>query len=154
MRKPKSWLFTVALGAGFLCCRALAQDKPNSSMNQSLATYDLNRETVLVGTVEDYNPASLTAPLGPHVTLKTNNGSIDVHVGDARLLAANHFNIQAGDTLRIIGEPVAFEKSLQFVARIIQKGTQAIAVRTIRGIPLSYMAPRDGTQSQAKPGVL
>lgn len=154
MRKPRSWLLTWALGTGFFCCGALAQDQPNSSSKQIFAAYDVKRETTLVGTVEAYHPASETPPLGARGTLQTSSGSADVHLGDARLLAANHFNIQTGDTLRIIGETVAFGKSSQYVARIIEKGTQALAVRTIRGLPLSYRAPRDGTQPKAPGGVL
>jgi ABC-type uncharacterized transport system YnjBCD ATPase subunit len=79
---------------------------------------------------------------------------VDVHLGDARLLAANHFTIQNGDSLRIIGENVAYGKGTIFVARIVQKGAQALAVRSVRGIPLSYMAPRNGAAQKPQGGVL
>lgn len=154
MRKHTSWLLTIALGTGVFGTAALAQENPDSAANKTLAAYDVRREATLVGTVQAYNPASQTAPLGPHLTLQTTSGLVDVHLGDARLLAANHFTIQTGDTLRIIGENVAYGKGLQFVARIVQKGTQAIAVRSVRGIPLSYMAPRDGVQAKPQGGVL
>jgi hypothetical protein len=73
---------------------------------------------------------------------------IEVHLGDARLLAANHFSIEIGETLRIVGETLTTGNTTLFVARIVQKGTQALAVRTARGFPIPYVAPRN-TQSAA-----
>jgi hypothetical protein len=64
------------------------------------------------------------------------------------LLAANHFSIETGDTLRIVGETLNTGNTTLFVARILQKGTQALAVRTVRGLPVPYVAPRN-TQSAA-----
>ena len=88
------------------------------------------------------------------LVVHTSNGIVDVHLGDARLLAANHFTIQSGDSLRIIGETVAYGNGTQFVARIVQKGTQVLAVRSVRGIPLTYMAPRNGAQAKSQGGAL
>jgi len=147
-------LLTVGLAAGFLASTTIAQEKTIVNAKAGLAAYDVMRETNLIGTVQAYTPAAQTPPLGTHVTLQTSGGLVDVHLGDARLLAANHFTIQNGDILRIVGENVSFGKGTQFVARIVQKGTQALAVRSVRGIPLSYMAPRDGTGNRAQGGVL
>jgi hypothetical protein len=71
-----------------------------------------------------------------------------VHLGDPRLLAASHFSIETGDTLRIVGETLNTENNTLFVARILQKGTQTLAVRTARGLPVPYVPPRN-TQSAA-----
>lgn len=154
MPKQTIWLLTMALGTGIFCHAALAQNKPGASANDTLAAYDVSREVTLIGMVQTYTAASQTPPLGPHVTLQTPSGLCDVHLGDARLLAANHFSIQPGDTLRIIGEYLAYGKGTQFVARIVQKGTQALVVRSVRGIPLSYMAPRGGVPSKTQGGIL
>jgi hypothetical protein len=154
MRMRKKCLLTIGLAAGFLAGAAIGQEKTSANARAGLAAYDVKRETNLIGTVQAYTTAAQTPPLGAHVTLLTSGGLVDVHLGDARLLAANHFNIQSGDTLRIIGESVAYGKATQFVARIVQKGTQTLAVRSIRGIPLSYMAPRDGARDKAQEGAL
>jgi hypothetical protein len=116
--------------------------------------YDLKREGTLVGTVITYTESSTTPPLGAHVTLQTTGGVVDVHLGDARLLTANHFNIQAGDTLRIIGENVASGSAAPFLARIVQNGTQALAVRSERGIPVRHVAPKNSAASKLQGGVL
>jgi hypothetical protein len=156
MRLRIHWLFTLAAVTAFLCSPALAQQKANvvTDTQSRLASYDVSREVTLVGTVQVYMPVAQTPPLGAHVTLLTSSGVVDVHLGDARLLAANHFSIQSGDTLRVIGEYVAYGKGTQFDARIVQNGTHALAVRSVRGIPLSYMAPRNSAQAKSQGGVL
>src|SRR5271154_2387330 len=104
--------------------------------------YDSAREVTLVGTVASYQSSVDKPPFGAHLTLNTSAGPIDVHLGDARFLNANHFQIQTGDSVRIIGENVAYVGGTQFLARVIQKGTQALVLRSVRGTPLSYAAPR------------
>ena len=141
-------LSLVLLSLGFFGGAVLAQE-PATVTSRPAAGYDLQREGTVVGTVVSYTQASTTPPLGAHVILKTSSGNLDVHLGDPRLLQANHFNIQAGDTLRIVGESVNFGKGTQFVARIVQDGTQAVQVRSIRGIPLSYAAPRNESSNSS-----
>lgn len=116
--------------------------------------YSLKRETTLVGTVQAYTQTSQTPPLGAHLVLQTPIGVIDVHLGDPKFLAANHFSVQPGDTLRVVGETVAYGTGTQFIARIVQKGAQALTVRSVRGIPLSYAAPRTDANSKPQGGAL
>lgn len=155
MRFHRTSLLTSALIVALLARASFAQQKSPSTPNP-FGEYDVRRECTLVGTVLAYSSDSPNPSAGRHAGLQTPNGDIvDVHLGDARFLAANHFVIQPGDTLRIIGELVAHGSGTQFVARIIQKGTQALAVRTTRGFPLSYVAPRgENSQSQSRGGVL
>jgi len=126
----------------------------NPQASRAAITYDPAREVSLIGTVQSFTPASQTPPLGAHLLLQTTKGPVDVHLGDARLLAASQFTIRPGDTLRIIGEELSYANGTQFFARILQKGTQVLAVRSPRGIPLSYARPRDHSalpQAEGKP---
>jgi len=150
MRKMSLW---IVVGIALFCCTALGQEKTAQTPVRS-SGYDLKREGTLVGTVITYTESSTTAPLGAHVTLQTTGGVVDVHLGNARLLTANHFSIQAGDTLRIIGENVAFGSAAPFLARIVQKGTQALAVRSERGIPVRYVAQKNSAERKSQGGVL
>ena len=150
MRKVTLW---IVVGIALFWCTAVGQEKvPQTPVRSS--GYDLKREGTLVGTVVAYTQSSTTPPLGAHVTLQTTGGVVDVHLGDARLLTANNFNIHTGDTLRIIGENVAFGSAAPFLARIVQKGTQALAVRSERGIPVRYVAPKNSAESKPQGGVL
>jgi len=147
--------FVQLMIAGTLvfCSTAVGQERtPQTPVRFS--GYDLNREGTIVGTVVAYTDFSTTPPPGAHVTLQTTGGVVDVHLGDARLLDAGHISIQTGDTLRIIGENVTFAGTTHFLARIVQKGTQAVAVRSERGLPVRYLAPKNNGESKSQGGVL
>jgi hypothetical protein len=138
----------VAGALALLCFATLcsAQQKIQTvSLNNR--SYDVSRETVLEGTVVRYTPSASTKPLGAHVTVQTSSGLVDVHLGNAKLLSANHFSLAAGESLRITGENVGYGTTMQFVARVVQKGNQTLAVRSTRGFPLSP-GNKPGTHSQ------
>src|SRR3989441_6745379 len=132
-----------------------AQQKaqPDSPSNRA---YDMRRETVLEGTVLKYTEASTVPPLGAHVLLQTASGPVDVHLARARSLQVNHFSLNTGDSIRVVGESLSYGDGTSFVARVIQKGQQALAIRSIRGFPLSLGGARAGSTKPATPpaGVL
>ena len=137
----------------FIPSSLFAQDKAplTSQSASSFSTYDVNREVTFVGTVVAYTSSPKSSPAGPRVFLQTPSGLVDIHLGDARLLAANLFAVQPGDSLRIVGENISFSGGTQFVARIVQKGSQALLLRTQRGFPISSSAPR-ATANSTKQG--
>jgi hypothetical protein len=137
---------TFALGIAFaLCITARAQETKLPDAQQ-LYSYSVNRERFLLGTVVKFESASSALPMGAHLTLQTSSGPIDVHLGDAKVLRAGHLELNPGDSVRIVGEPLALGDSTYFAARIVQKGSQAVAVRNTRGFlttPASVMSPAD-----------
>ena len=138
MTRLLSWRVGMALLAGVLLLSTIgnAQQKAQSAPQRNLS-YDVSRETALEGNVIQYAPASSVAPLGPHVTVQTSSGVIDVHLGRARRLEANHFSLASGDRVRIVGEMIPYGTGTQFLARVIQNGNQVLAVRSTRGLPLA-----------------
>jgi len=100
------------------------------------AAYDIARESVISGKIVQYSSASTTQPFGAHISLQTASGTIDVHAGNAKVIQARNLSLQAGDTVSITGETVPFGGASVFVARIIQKGSQSVTVRSKNGVPL------------------
>jgi hypothetical protein len=98
--------------------------------------YDLSREVNVVGTVSAVVENSKTGPLGTHVIVQTAGGAVDVHVGSAKFLKLNELTLASGDAVRVIGQSFAVGSDTVFFARIIQRGTKAVAVRSPRGMPL------------------
>jgi len=146
--------FALLMVAAATCIPTAAQEKTSQPPARPATTYDLLRELTLVGTVISFTQSSSKPPLGAHVNLQTAAGVLDVHLGDPRLLVAQQFTIQPGDTLRIIGETLTAGDATQFVARIVQNGTQVLAVRSPRGFPLSFVAPRNMTNAKSREDVL
>lgn len=147
----KSTVFLLA-GTLLLCLSASAQQATQSNA-QRLQSYDLRREVSLLGTVVKYETASSAPPMGAHLLLQTSSGQVDVHLGNAKVLQANHFELNPGDSVRIIGEDLAFGNGTIFAARIVQKGTQAVAVRSTRGFLTTPAAGMSTSQAEALRGV-
>ncbi len=108
---------------------------------RSTDAYVLEREVTLLGTVAAYSYPDSSLPYASHLVLRTSTGLVDIDLGDPRFLAANQFVIHLGNSLRIIGETVDVHGSSHFLARIVQHGTTALAVRSPRGFPLTPASP-------------
>jgi hypothetical protein len=146
-------LLLFMLTGSLTLCLSLDAQQAMPSDARLLRTYNANREISLVGTVVRYETASENPPMGAHVTIQTASGQLDVHLGNAKVLEANHLALNAGDNLRIIGEPMALGEGTYFAARIVQKGTQAVAVRNAKGFPLSPASTLTPAQKEALRGV-
>jgi len=133
-----------------LCVSAQQSAQPDARRVQS---YDLSREVSLIGTVVKYDTASSVPPIGAHLTVQTASGQVEVHLGNAKVLLANHLELNTGDSVRIIGEDLAFGSGTIFAARIVQKGTQAVAVRNTKGYLLTPASTLTPEQKQALRGV-
>ena len=125
----------IALVGSALLLSTMASAQQKSIPQRNLS-YEVSREVALQGSVISYSETSSVAPFGPRVTLQTSSGVLDVHLGNARLLESNHFTLAAGDSLRVVGENVALGSGTQFLARIVQKGGQTLALRSAQGFPL------------------
>jgi hypothetical protein len=121
-----------------ICSSAAAQQKTPQAvpLNAGPSAYQAARETIISGKVLQYSATSTNAPMGAHITLQTSSGTVDVHAGNAQLINASHIALQSGDTISITGENVSFDNKTVFVARVIQKGTQSLVVRSQNGLPL------------------
>jgi hypothetical protein len=149
----RSLLLILMLISSLAFCFPASAQQLMPSDTKLLQSYDVNREVSLIGTVVKYETASATPPIGAHVTLQTASGQVDVHLGNARVLLASHFQLNAGDNVRIVGEPMAIGEGTYFAARIVQKGTQAIAVRNTKGFPLTPASTLTPAQREALRGV-
>lgn len=145
-----------SIGTGCLCAGLLlaivtgAQTQKTQTVaplqNQA---YDVSRESVLQGTVTKFIAESSVAPLGAHVTVQTASGPVDVHIGNPKILEDNRFTLAVGDNIKVVGENLLYGNGTQFFARLIEKGSQSVAVRGTRGFPLrpvnvSAVKPRGG----------
>jgi hypothetical protein len=117
-----------------------AQEKAQTASSQSVNAYSVARENVLQGTVVSYTDSSSVPPLGAHVKVQTSSGIVDVHIGNGKLLTANHVALAAGDAVKITGENVAYGQSTVYVARVIQKGSQTVTLRSLHGTPLAAIS--------------
>jgi hypothetical protein len=150
-KKTRSRILALGMVLGF---SSLAHAQQTSQPDvQQLRSYNLSREVFLLGTVVKFESASSAFPMGAHVVLQTSSGQVDVHLGNAKVLQAGHLDLNPGDNVRIVGEPLALGDSTYFAARIVQKGAQAVAVRNTRGFLTTAASLMTPAQKEALRGV-
>lgn len=125
--------------------KAIAEGRNNSG-------YDASKEVSLQGTVAKFTANSMDFPAGAHVVVQTSSGPVDAQLGDVRLLKFNNLTITQGANIRIIGEPVTTNQGTFFLARLVQVGTQVVAVRGKTGVPLGLASARAAGSSSASEG--
>src|SRR5277367_5786998 len=128
--------------AAALLCSTMAGAQQQPAAAQATIAYDLKRETVVQGTVLSYTASSTTAPIGPHATIETSSGTVDVHLGNAERMKINDIFLAVGDSVKIVGETHNYGTGDVFLARVLRKGTQVVTLRSLNGIPLA--AGREG----------
>lgn len=134
-------LFVLLLFPGTSVWAQQVADRPKQAAARSLA-YDAAQETVMEGTVVSYSAEAATPPIGAHVILQTANGPVDLHLGGASYLQANHFSLAKGDAVRVVGVNSATRQGSIFLVRVIQKGSESLVLRTAQGAPLSRAGAR------------
>jgi hypothetical protein len=140
LNKISAVLFALLLLGTSVPAQQLA-DRPKQTAVRTLA-YDATRETVLEGTVLSYSEESSAPPIGAHLLLQTANGPVDLHLGGASYLRANHFSLAKGDSVRVVGANSAMRQGSIFLVRVIQKDGQSLTLRTAKGAPLSRAGAR------------
>jgi hypothetical protein len=129
-----SLLFALVL---LFSAAAGAQQKVVSAPSHGrVSAYDVARESALQALVLEYNATSSTAPFGAHVLLQTSSGTVDAHLGNSKVLEANHISLAAGDGVLVVGENLTFHNGTIFAVRTLQKGSQTVMLRSKNGMPL------------------
>jgi hypothetical protein len=101
------------------------------------SAYNISKDVSLQGTVLSYTENSPTPPIGPHVLLQTASGNVDVHLGDVKVLRAAKLTFAQGTNVRFVGQSRKVGQNTVFLARLVQIGSQLVAVRSEHGMPVA-----------------
>jgi hypothetical protein len=135
----------VALWSIVMCVPSMsfAQHAPGSvrqhgaSREQGLA-YDAKTEVRLTGAVGEVktarNPWSNVKDT--RLFLKTDTGTVEIHLGPTAFLTEKKVTIRTGETLEVIGSRVTVGESQVVLARDVRKGDLEWTLRDAEGQPL------------------
>lgn len=111
--------------------------------------YNTGTEVMVIGTIDDVQQMtgqakstvgqSRTCPsawTGTHLILKTDTGTLPVHVGPSGYVASKNFTFAKGDKLKVLGSRVQYQGSDFLIAREITKGNEVLTLRNSAGFPL------------------
>src|SRR5258708_29162927 len=105
-------LFSVAAGA--------QQKSASTAAHGRVFAYDVTRESALEAVVLEYNANSSTAPFGARALLQTSAGTVDAHLGNSKVLEANHISLSAGHSVPALAENLIFSTVTIFAVRTLQ----------------------------------
>src|SRR5262247_1271098 len=80
---------------------ALAQRPHATAARSAPGGYEVSQDVALTGTVASYTENSNSPPLGAHLVLQTANGSVEVHLGNARMLHQAKMTLKPGQSVRV-----------------------------------------------------
>jgi len=100
--------------------------------------YDPKTEVTVKGTVEElkeYPSQGGGSHTGLHVTLRTDNGSLNVHVGPTDYWKKNGFELAKGDLIEVTGSKSKVDDAEFIIAREVKKGDKVVTLRNAQGVP-------------------
>lgn len=109
--------------------------------------YNTGTEVTINGTVDEVQQITATSAsgmmrncprgwTGTHLIVKTDTGTLPVHVGPSSYLASKNFSIAKGDKLTILGSKVQYQGSDFIIAKEITKGSEVLTLRNSAGFPM------------------
>lgn len=98
--------------------------------------YDKATESTVKGTVDAVTPhQGRGGGTGLHLSVRTDAGTLDVHVGPTAWLTQQHYAFAEHDAIEMIGSRVKVDGKDAFLAREIRKGDVTMALRDANGLP-------------------
>ena len=131
-------IFAIAALALYLVPSGYAQmgSGMGSGMGKTHRMYNPATETTLTGTVEAVHAVSgHRGWSGVHLTLKTESGTFDVHVGPSAYVEKEDFTFAEGDQIEVIGSKVMYKGKDAIIAREVKKDGKTLTLRDAQGFP-------------------
>lgn len=72
---------------------------------------------------------------GTHLTLKTEDTTLDVHLGPADFVASQDFPLAKGDQIEVTGSRIKDNGTDSLIAREVKKGDNVLTLRDEQGVP-------------------
>lgn len=136
-------ILTLFVGGLALPSPALAQGRRGMGM---MPMYDTAAETTIKGTITEVKTVAGAmggmSMQGTHIVLKSDSGTIEVHLGPSAFLKEKKVELAAGDSVQIVGSRVKIGEADAVLAREIQKNGTSWALRDAGGRPLWRMGAR------------
>src|SRR6202140_2264619 len=108
------------------------------SPRQRAPAYDSSDDVSVQGNVQDVQQfyCPISGEQGIHLIVKTQNGTVQVHVAPTRFLRSNNLSFSRGDEIQVVGSRIVYQGHDAMIARSIARKGQTVAFRKPNGRPL------------------
>ena len=131
----------VVLGALILLLLAIASRMVSQEKNappQTSYAYDQASQQTLRGWVvgeRDFQ-CPVSGTMGSHISLKTETGTIEVHLAPASFMKQYEINIRKDDNVTVVGSRIMFDGKPALIAKSVAIGRETYNFRDSKGRPL------------------
>jgi hypothetical protein len=136
MRFTRVLLGVFALLLSGAAITLVSQEK--SSLTHANYTYVPTSEQTMRGWVVETRDfqCPVTGAVGSHITVKSETGSIEVHLAPASFMKQYEINIRKGDNVTVVGSKIMFEGKGALIAKSVAIGNETYNFRDQSGRPL------------------
>lgn len=127
----------IALLFVFITSSTIAQNGWGRGSNYN-KLYDTKTVETISGTVTTIDKVytDKNSTYGVHLTISTNNGEINVHLGPAWYIENQDLQIVKDDNITVTGSKVTYDGNKVIIAKEVVKGDQILKLRDEDGYPL------------------
>ncbi len=127
----------IILGVVTVALIVLLTAMPSKREKDSLA-YNPKNETTIAGTVQEVQEfyCPVTDDRGTHLLLKTEQGTMMVHVALSRFLREHNLSFNPGERWQVTGAKIRYEGKEGLIARELARGAEVYTLRDASGKPL------------------
>lgn len=127
-------IFAVAVTAVLMLVLGVSFHQPVPA--QGAALYNPASEVVAKGVVQQVEGVACPVSEGEidsHLTLKTADGTIEVHLAPARIMRSQKLSFAPGDAIEVVGSKVRLYGKDDLIAREITRGSESFIFRDRQG---------------------
>jgi hypothetical protein len=98
--------------------------------------YDKSKEVTITGVVERVERHRSGSHAGLHLLLRTEEKTIEVHVGPVTYLQERRIQFQVGEEITVVGARTRFGDETVIVPREIKTPAEIVVLRDENGVPM------------------
>lgn len=106
-----------------------------TSPRHRVSVYSTSNEGILQGVVQDVQEfyCPISGDEGTHILLKTEDGTLQVHIAPTRFLRDKNLSFRKGDQIQVVGSRIIYNGHEALIARTVTRGNETMAFREPNG---------------------
>ncbi len=130
-------LIFISLFVLGITLNSFAQNKSGKMRNQQNRLYNINTVETVKGEVLSIDEQTgKRGSNGIHVTLKTEDGDLSVHLGPEWFMDKQTVKIAKGDQIEVTGSKITYKDKPALIAKLIKSGNDTLTLRDDNGYPV------------------
>ena len=136
MTKAQRWILLLGIVFLNVGLASIAYSQSGAGSGQRMTKYDPKTETTIQGTIEEVKQVNGKRGWnGTHLMVRTETGTVEVHVGPSDYVASQQFSFAKGDKIEVTGSKTTLQGSDVLLAREITKDGKRLVLRDAQGFP-------------------